>query len=151
MPDKSDSTAPIIEVVENYINIPQNDISVNKAMDDEYVNLVKSVYPLDNFALIIQEYAIKGKLIIINKNKADKMLAPIGIQPSQRSRIISLARDTIAQTNKDVNAYDVQELRKNRSQSVPPAVENGLQWGSASDNSISQNDTFVNEKDVCYM
>ena len=37
-------------------------------------------------------------------------------------------------------------MLKNRSQSVPPAVDNGLQWGSASDISISQADILVNIK-----
>lgn len=43
-----------------------------------------------------------------------------------------------------VTFFVTKNNKKNRSQSVPPAVDNGLQWGSASDNSISQDDTPVN-------
>ncbi len=43
-----------------------------------------------------------------------------------------------------VTFFVTKNNKKNRSQSVPPAVDNGLQWGSASDTSISQDDTPVN-------
>ena len=75
----------------------------NQKMDDVVVNQIKSVYPLDDFANMIQKNAENGQLVIINKNKADDLLAPIGIQPSQRSRIINLARDSLSQVSDNVN------------------------------------------------
>ena len=68
-------------------------------MDSDTVNQVKSVYPLDDIAAIIQKSAENGTLVITNKNKADEMLAPIGIQPSQRSRIISLVKNIVSQND----------------------------------------------------
>ena len=66
-------------------------------MDNDTVNIVKSVYPLDDFIEQITKSADNGTLVITNKNKANDLLAPIGIQPSQRSKIISLAKDSISQ------------------------------------------------------
>ena len=65
-------------------------------IDNEYVNKIKSIYPLDDFAVQIEKAANNGKLVIINKDKANKLLAPIGIQSSKRSRIISLAKSTLS-------------------------------------------------------
>ena len=78
-------------------------------MDSDTVNQAKSVYPLDDFATIIQKSAENGTLVITNKNKADEMLAPIGIQPSQRSRIISLAKDVLSQNEPIVNTRSMQK------------------------------------------
>ena len=37
-----------------------------------------------------------------NKNKADKILAPIGVQPALREVIINLAKDRLSQVESDV-------------------------------------------------
>ena len=71
----------------------------NQPMDYATVNIVKSVYPLDDFVKQITKSADNGTLVIINKNKANDLLAPIGIQPSQRSKIINLAKDSISQNS----------------------------------------------------
>ena len=48
----------------------------NQPMDDVTVNIVKSVYPLDDFVERITKSANNGTLVIINKNKANDLLAP---------------------------------------------------------------------------
>ncbi len=80
----------------------------NQPMDDGYINQIKSVYPLDDFIKRITESAESGNLVIINKNKANDLLAPIGIQPSQRSRIINLAKDSISQYSEKSSEIDNQ-------------------------------------------
>ncbi len=74
----------------------------NQKMNNDTVNLVKSVYPWDDFAERIRNNAENGKLIVINKNKAEQMLATIGVQPSELSSIISLAKGSLSQQNPGV-------------------------------------------------
>ena len=71
-------------------------------MDDGKVNLVKSVYPYDDFASQITRAAESGKLVVINKNKAEQMLATIGVQPSELSRILNLAKGSLSQQTDSV-------------------------------------------------
>ena len=75
----------------------------NHEMESDTVNLVKSVYPLDDFIERITTAAEEGRFVVINKNKAEQMLATIGIQPSEVSRIIDLAKGTLSQYQSDVN------------------------------------------------
>ena len=72
---------------------------MNQSMESDTVNQVKSVYPLDDFINRITKSAEDGKLVVINKNKAEQMLATIGIQPSEVSRIISLTKSIISQNS----------------------------------------------------
>lgn len=74
----------------------------NQEMESDKVNLVKSVYPLDDISQRIINNAEKNKLIVINKNKAKNMLATIGIQPSEVSRILNLSNNSLSQGNEDV-------------------------------------------------
>ena len=72
-------------------------------MENGKVNLVKSAYPWDDFATQITRAAESGKLVVTNKNKAEQMLATIGIQPAEVSRILNLAKDSLAQKGEIVN------------------------------------------------
>lgn len=74
----------------------------NQQMESDTVNLVKSTYPLDDIAVRIQRAAEEGKLVITNKNKAEEMLATIGIQPAEVSHILSLAKETLSQQQENV-------------------------------------------------
>lgn len=74
----------------------------NQEMESDKVNLVKSVYPLDDISQRIINNAEENKLIVINKNKAKNMLATIGIQPSEVSRILNLSNNSLSQGNEDV-------------------------------------------------
>ena len=74
----------------------------NQQMESDTVNLVKSTYPLDDIAGRIQRAAEEGKLVIANKNKAEEMLATIGIQPAEVSHILSLAKETLSQQQENV-------------------------------------------------
>ncbi len=71
-------------------------------MDNDDIHQPKSVYPLDDFVELIKKYAENGQFVITDKNKADELLTRVGIQPSERSRIISLAKSTISQNETDV-------------------------------------------------
>ena len=75
----------------------------NQQMESDTVNLVKSAYPLDDIAQRITKAAEDGKLVITNKNKAEQMLATIGIQPAEVSRILNLAKGSITQQEGTVN------------------------------------------------
>ncbi len=75
----------------------------NQQMDSDTVNLIKSVYPLDDFKERIPAAAENGKLVVVNKNKADQMLNAIGIQPSEASRIVNLAKSSLSQQQGFVN------------------------------------------------
>ncbi len=75
---------------------------LNQAMESDTVNLVKSVYPLDDFVERISKYANEGKLIVINKNKVEQMLATIGIQSSEVSRMVNLAQKSLSQVENNV-------------------------------------------------
>ena len=74
----------------------------NQAMESDIVNLIKSVYPLDDCISMIKKAADEGKLIVINKNKAENMLATIGVQPSEVSNILNLTKDSLSQSDEDV-------------------------------------------------
>ena len=74
---------------------------------------MKSVYPWDDFAEQIKTSTEKGSLITVNKNKAEQMPATIGIQPSEVSHIISLARDRVSQKGSDVKSrFSISEINQ---------------------------------------
>ena len=75
----------------------------NQQMESDTVNLVKSVYPWDDFADRIKRYAEAGSLVVTNKNKVEQMLTTIGIQPAEVSRLLNLAKDSISQKENVVN------------------------------------------------
>lgn len=72
-------------------------------MDGETVNIVKSVYPLADLVNKLTRAAENGTLIATDKSKANNMMSKVGIQYSEGTRIISLAKDSIAQSNSNVN------------------------------------------------
>jgi len=102
-------------------------IMKNQKMDDDFVNQIKSVYPLDDFANIIRKNAENGKLVIINKNKANDLLAPIGIQPSQRSRIINLAKSSLSQVSDNVNENQQNNAEIKKSLKLSPDAKKVLE------------------------
>lgn len=53
-----------------------------------------------------------GKFVAINKNKAEEQLATIGIQPSEVSRIISLAKDSIHNSTENVKKKQFEIIEK---------------------------------------
>ena len=74
----------------------------NQEMENDKVNLIKSVYPLDDISQRIINNAEQNKLIVVNKNKVKNMLTTIGIQPSEVSRILNLSNNSLSQENDDV-------------------------------------------------
>ena len=79
------------------------------AMEDDTVNLIKSVYPLDDFIQIITKAAESGKLVIVDKQKTQTMLATVGVQPSEVSRLLELSRSSISQNGRNVKSSDVKD------------------------------------------
>ncbi len=79
----------------------------DQKMEGDTVNLVKSVYPWDDFTDRLRNAASAGKVIITNKNKAEQMLASIGVQPSELSSIIDLARNSLSQDTANVKQYSL--------------------------------------------
>lgn len=78
-------------------------ISKKESVDGEHVNMVKSVYPLADLGRKLLYAAESGSLIITDKSKANDMMSTVGIQSSEVTKIIDLAKDSIAQSNSNVN------------------------------------------------
>lgn len=72
-------------------------------MEDEKVNLIKSVYALDDFISIISKAAANDNLVIIDKQKAQTILTTVGVQPSEVSRLFELSRDSLSQNTENIN------------------------------------------------
>ena len=64
-------------------------------MDGEIINLAKSVYPLDNLRNVI--FDRRKNLVITDKNRADKILAGVGIPSPERTNIVDSAKGSISQ------------------------------------------------------
>lgn len=75
----------------------------NQKMEADTVNLVKSIYPLDDLVEHLGKYAKSGNLVITNENKATIILGSIGIQTAKQTRIISLAKDRITDSSENIN------------------------------------------------
>lgn len=75
----------------------------NQKMESDTVNQVKSIYPLEDFKSQILRSAKNGMLVITDKKKAQAMLATVGVQPSEVSRLLELSEGSIAQAAADVN------------------------------------------------
>ena len=79
----------------------------NETMEGDAVHLVKSVYPLDDFAMRVKKAVEAGTLVVINENKAKQMLATIGVQPSELSNIVDLATGRLSQYAENVNTQSM--------------------------------------------
>lgn len=85
----------------------ETDVMGNSILEENQVST--SLLPISNISLqhlfknIKPKDAESGKLIINNKNKANEHLSRIGIQPSERDKIINLAKDSVPQMTDEVN------------------------------------------------
>lgn len=114
----SERTAPIAAGYDENTSIDSISNS-NKNVNTKSSKTV-TAYSLD----IEKKSADNGTLVTINKNKANNLLAPIGIQPSKRSRIINLAKDSISQYFEKSSGK-----RKHREPSlVQMNLENSVAW-----------------------
>ena len=66
-------------------------------MDNDVVNQVKSAYPLDNFTNRLLQAGKDEKLVVTDKNKAEELLASIGVTPAEQSKILGLVKSSITQ------------------------------------------------------
>ncbi len=89
-------------------------VKPDTAMEDDVVNLIKSVYPLDDFKTRIMRIAENGKLIITDKEKAQTILATVGVQPSEVSRLFELLRDSLSQKGINVKKNSIETDSKGR-------------------------------------
>ncbi len=86
----------------------------NQKMENDTVNQIKSVYPLDNFVNRVFKAADESKLVISDTKKAQAMLATVGVQSSEVSRLLELSNDSISQTGDDVKRFsDIDSEVKN--------------------------------------
>lgn len=74
-------------------------------MENDTVNQIKSVYPLDDFKNCVNRAAKNGMFVITDKKKAQAILSEVGVQPSERSRLLELLNDSISQTGDDVKHF----------------------------------------------
>ena len=74
----------------------------DQSMENDVVNQVKSVYPLDDFSHRILSASESNNLVITNKTKAQAMLATIGVQSSEVSKLLELSKDSLSQTEDNV-------------------------------------------------
>ena len=73
-------------------------------MESDIVNQLKSAYPFDDFVKRITDSANEGTLVVINESKAKDMLATIGVQPSEVSNILNLAKSSLSQSDPKSNS-----------------------------------------------
>lgn len=77
-------------------------IAKDQKMDDEVVNTIKSVYPLDDFKEKIINYSEQGKIIFLNKKRAKEIFDATGINASELSKNLN-SENNIPDTLEDVN------------------------------------------------
>lgn len=81
-------------------------------MENDKINQIKSVYPLDDFTERLLKASEEGKLIITPKNKAQEIFASIGVQPSELSKILELSNNSLSENNDSVNNNSTQTDKK---------------------------------------
>ncbi len=82
-------------------------------MENDTVDLIKSAYPLDDIEKRIIDYDKKGSLIVIDKKRAEILLATIGITPSQLSSFLN-SDDTIPQSSPKINTQSNIQGKKSK-------------------------------------
>ena len=96
-------------------------------MDNDTVNLIKSVYPLDDMRERIIDYIETDRLLILDKKGAEKVFATIGITPSELSNFLdsdnSIPQSTekskpSAQKNSDSDIYDDPNARHSKDDAI---------------------------------
>lgn len=95
----------------------------DEKMENDTVNLVKSVYPLDDFTVRITKAAEKGCLVITDKQKAQTILTTVGVQPSEVSRLFELSKDSLSQ-----NIINVKQKQLDIINKVNPAPNTYSTW-----------------------
>lgn len=114
----TDETSAIISIADLYSLVKTYDIDfhpgkdVDFRMENDTVNLIKSVYPYDDFTKRMKKAAENGNLVVTNKNKAINMLATIGIQTSEVSRIFDLVKNSIAQVYEESQGVSENSSKK---------------------------------------
>ena len=102
-------------------------ISKDQQMDNDTVNLIKSVYPLDDMRERIIDYIETDRLLILDKKGAEKVFATIGITPSELSNFLdsdnSIPQSTekskpSAQKNSDSDIYDDPNARHSKDDAI---------------------------------
>lgn len=84
----------------------------DETLDNETVNRVASVYPLDYLSDRLLEAANSGRLIITDKNRANDILAGVGVYSPERTKITSSAVDNISQVSKQSQGENVNSTKR---------------------------------------
>lgn len=69
----------------------------DNSMESDTVNQVKSVYPRDGLAEYLRRSEEEGKLVILDKEKADSIFAAVGKQYSEGQGAIDFSQNSISQ------------------------------------------------------
>lgn len=75
----------------------------DNSMESDTVNQVKSVYPRDGLAEYLRRSEEEGKLVILDKEKADSIFAAVGKQYSEGQGAIDFSQNSISQNGGNVN------------------------------------------------
>ena len=65
-----------------------------------------------DFVAQIRKAAEGGKLVVVNESKAKDMLATIGVQPSEVSNILNLAKNSLSQSDLKSNPSDKKTMNQ---------------------------------------
>lgn len=76
----------------------------DNSMESDTVNQVKSVYPRDGLAEYLRRSEEEGKLVILDKEKADSIFAAVGKQYSEGQGAIDFSQNSISQDSENVNS-----------------------------------------------
>jgi hypothetical protein len=74
----------------------------DNSMESDTVNQVKSVYPRDGLAEYLRRSEEEGKLVILDKEKADSIFAAVGKQYSEGQGAIDFSQNSISQNGRNV-------------------------------------------------
>lgn len=74
----------------------------DNSMESDTVNQVKSVYPRDGLAEYLRRSEEEGKLVILDKEKADSIFAAVGKQYSEGQGAIDFSQNSISQNGGNV-------------------------------------------------
>lgn len=100
--------------IESHIDEVAAGVKPDANMEDDKVNLIKSVYALDDFISIISKAAANDNLVIIDKQKAQTILTTVGVQPSEVSRLFELSKDSLSQKGINVKKNSIETDSKSR-------------------------------------
>lgn len=100
---KKITEARVTKASKNSLRTPISSVENSVSQSEEKI---KSAYPLDDSVAQIQKAAEGGTLVVVNESKVKDMLATIGVQPSEVSNILNLAKSSLSQSDSKSKTTD---------------------------------------------